>query len=579
MIVLQHGISQQLTESVILSAMHDEMNRNYNELKVNDTIKPFFISYSIADVRNTIVTATLGAINNSGQQFYKDWQVRVMVGDYEINDENFTYNQTEEMVFQPRVDMPVDNDYGGIRRSLWLTTNEVFQSAARTYNNKMGLIGHKQLDESLLEIPDFSPAPAVKLAIIDSSAEIIDFKVIEGKARELSLLFNDFPEIYNSGVTFSFFESTVYFLNSEGTQIQFPWNIVSLTIQAGTMANDSERLNRTLSYIAKSVKELPDEKELEKDIRKLIDNLLTLKDANRFEDEYTGPVLMIGETAAESLEKFLFSGSDALIAYRETLESSNQMNMYYEYNDNSLQSKINKLVVSKDLTVTAMPFMSEYNNIPLLGHYKVDAEGVVPPEKLVLVENGIIKTLLNGRTPSRHVPESNGHMRFDYNFRGLTNQVGPGVIMITSNTTHPIDALKKELIGKAAEMGLDYAIIIRSLDVGGSDKPYNYFKVNVADGTEEMIRAARLKSMTLQALRRNPQFSDQMMVHNTLLSTGNNGKGLSGIPSSFILPDAMLLEELELESFRKPLTSMLPIIENPVGIDKQYQKTLNEDED
>jgi hypothetical protein len=69
------------------------------------------------------------------------------------------------------------------------------------------------------------------------------------------------------------------------------------------------------------------------------------------------------------------------------------------------------------------------------------------------------------------------------------------------------------------------------------------------------------------------------MVHNCLLSTDSNGKGLSGIPSSFILPDAILLEEIELESFRKPLTSMLPIIENPVGIDKHDQKSINEYEE
>jgi hypothetical protein len=570
--------SQPLADSLVMSAMRDELIRNYTELAANRTEKPFFISYSIANVHNTVVSATLGALNTSGEQNYKDWQVRVMVGDYNINDENFSYNQPEEVVYRPSIEMPVEDDYAGIRRSLWLTTNKVYNSAARTYKNKMALIEHKQLDESALEIHDFSHAPVVKIKIPDSSKNI-DIQILEQKAREYSNLFKEYPDVYSSAVTFSIFKSTVYFVNSEGTEIQFPFNVATLSIQAGAMSDDSERLNRSLSYIERDPEDLPDDSKAKRDIQKLIDNLLTLKKAERFDDEYTGPILMIGETTAESLEKLLFSGSDALIAYRETLESSNQMNMYYEYNDNSLQSRINKPVISKDITVTARPFLNEYDGIPLLGHFTVDAEGGMPPKNLELIEIGVMKTLLNGRTPSRYVPESNGHMRFDYNFRGLTNQVGPGVILISSNITYSMDTLKNELLKKAREQGLEYAIILRSLDIGGSDKPYNYFKVNVADGTETMIRSARLKSITLQALRRSPMFSEKMFVHNTLVAAGNNsGKGMSGIPSSFIVPRAMLLEDVDLESFRKPLTSLLPIIENPVGIENHDQKTLNEQE-
>ena len=573
----QRGVAQTGSDSIIISAMNDELQRNYTELAAHRKEKPFFISYAIANVHNTLVSATLGALNTTGERDYKDWQVRLMVGDYNINDENFSYNQPDEFVIQPKTDMPVENDYAGIRRSLWLITNEVFQSAARTYKNKMDLIEHKQLGDSALEIPDFSHAPVVKMKIADSSKDV-DIHVLEEKARQYSGIFKEYPEIYSSSVTISNFRATVYFINSEGSRVQFPFNIFSITVSAGTMSDDSERLNRSITYLGRNISELPNDAGIQSDIHKLIDNLLALRNAERYNDEYTGPILMVGGPAAETMEKFLFSGTDALIAFRETLESNNQMNIYYEHNDNSLQTRINKQVVSKDLSVMACPFLSKYNNIPLLGHYTVDAEGVVPPEKLVLIENGVMKNLLNGRTPSRYVPESNGHMRLNYNFQGISNQVGPGVIMITSNTTHTENELKEALIKQAKDLGLEYAIIMRSLDVNASDMPYNYFKVNVADGTEKMVRSARLKSMSLQTLRRSPMFSDQMMVHNTLVATGRSGgKGMSGIPASFILPNAILLQDIELESFRKPLTSMLPVIENPVGIENTGKKTVNEE--
>jgi hypothetical protein len=573
---IQEIFSQSLTDTLIISAMRDELRRNYNDLAKGKTEKPFFISYTIANARSTVISATLGAISSSNSQPYKDWQVRVMVGDYNINDENFSYNQPEEMIYEGSIPMPVDDDYLGIRRSLWLTSNNVYESAARTYKNKIALIAHKQLEDSALEIPDFSHAPVTKVKYAGMPVGLNQTQ-LEQKARELSILFSEYPEIYSSSITINVFESMVYFINSEGTEVQFPCNITTLTVLAGTMSEDSERLNRNITYTVDKPERLPSNEAISSDILRLLDNLLSLKNAEPFDDEYTGPILMIGEAAAETMERFLFAGSDALIAYRENLESSDQMNMYYEHNDNSLQSKINKQVISKDLTITDQPFLDEYMGTPLIGTFRVDAEGVVPPTSLVLVENGVLKTLLNGRTPSRYVPESNGHMRFSYNFRGLTGQIGPGVIKISSKTTYSLESLKKELLKQAQEQGLDYAVIIKSLDVGGSDKPYNYYKVSVLNGEEKLIRSARLKNMTLQELRRAPLFSDSMLVHNTLLATNNDeGRGLSGIPSSFILPNAILIEEVELESFRKPLTSMLPIVNNPVGMLKEEQKTISD---
>jgi hypothetical protein len=207
--------------------MKDELYRNYYNLAINEDAKPFFISYTIADTRNTIVSASLGAIINSNQQKLKDRQVRVMVGDYKINDENFSYNQPEEINIESRTPMPLDNDYSGIRRSLWLTTNSVYASAARTYKNKMALIAHKELNESALEIPDFSHAPVVK-KVVSGPINYCDKNYLEERARNLSSIFSKYSTIFSSVVTFNVFESIVYFINSEGTEVQFPCNNNSL---------------------------------------------------------------------------------------------------------------------------------------------------------------------------------------------------------------------------------------------------------------------------------------------------------------------------------------------------------------
>jgi len=557
--------SQTNSDSIIMSAMRDELLRNLNRLHAEGLEKPFFISYTIADAENIQIVATLGALILSDEINYKDWQVRLMVGDYEVNDENFSSTQPENTIFRPSIDMPVDDDYLGIRRSLWLTTNNVYYSAAQTYKNKMAQIEHKQLDEEDLEIADFSRTPVVRKYLYSNVPEF-QKEALENKVRSLSEIFKNYSKIYSSSVGLSVFRSTVYFVNSEGTEIQFPFNITTLSIQAGTISDDSERLNKNITYTVLIPDDLPSDATIEHDIRKLVDNLLTLRNSERYNDNYYGPVLIVGEIAAETFEKFLFAGSDALIASRENLQSSNQMNIFYEQNDNSLQSRIGKPILSKDLTIIARPFLKKFMDVALIGTFEVDAEGVIPPEELILVKDGMLKNLLNGRTPSRFVPESNGHMRFDYSFRGLNQQVGPGVICIENSNPVSIEKLKEHLLEQAKKEGLDYAILIRSLEVGGSDKPFNFYLVSVETGEEKLVRSVQLKDLTMQSLRRSPLFSDSSMVHNTLLPISKNASnGLAGMPSSFIIPNAILLNDVELEGTRKPLTSMLPFIENPVG--------------
>jgi len=570
--------AQTVADSLILAAMHDELDRNIRELRTEDYKQAFFIAYTIADARFTQISASLGALNYSQSRKYKDWHVRLMAGDYKINDENFRSTQPDDVIYRQSIQMPVENDYEGIRRSLWLTTNNLFFSASRTYKNKMALIEDKQISESDLEIEDFSREEVVQKKVINPGMGY-DRSALEEKVRHLSGLFSNNQEVFASSVKISVFESTVYFINSEGSEVHFPLNIAILTVQAQSMTDDSDRLNKTISYVGSNIAVIPDNLQVAADIEKMVNNLVELKTTPRFEDDYFGPVLVVGEVAAETIEKFLFSGSDALIASRETLQSGNQQSVYYARSSNNLQNKLGKPVLSKDLTVTAVPLLQEYKGHKLLGSFSVDAEAVLPPDTLVLIENGILRTLLNGRTPSREVPNSNGHMRMHYSMGGLDKTIGPGVIRMQSDQGMEPEELKKELMVQAEELGLDYAIMIKSLDVGGADKPFNFYKVNVHTGEEVLTRAVRLRNLSLYSLRRSPLFSSKELVHNTLLSVSQQSMGgPGGIPSTFILPEAMLLREIELESYRKPLTSLLPIINNPVGNTNREERALSAEE-
>ncbi|MBN1598412.1 MAG: hypothetical protein JW894_08965 [Bacteroidales bacterium] len=554
--------------------MKDELNRNINDLSLPGYDKPFYIAYTIVDVQNFEVNATLGALLSSDDDRYKDWHVRVMVGDYDLNDENYSYTKPQEAIFRPSIQMPAEDDYLGIRRSLWLTTNNVYHSAAQTYKSKVDLIKHKQLNKSDLEIPDFSKAP-VENIYINSPMLRYNKHDLEQKARSISAVLKKYAEIHASGASLSVVESVVYFVNSEGSVVRYPLSLASVTVYAETMAEDGETIKHGITYVENDPDKLPSADSIIEDTKILAENLIELRNAVRLEENYSGPVLLQNEAAAGLFENLFFNKSENLIASRESLQSSSQMNVYYSQNDFSLESKIDKLVIAKNLSVISKPGLKKYNEIPLLGSFIIDAEGVIPQKNLILIEKGVLKTLLNGRTPSRNVPESNGHNRFSYSEGNFIKQVGPGVIKVENTEGIAFEQLKKSLIEQGKEEGLTEVILIKPLNVGGSVKPMNIYSIAVKTGEEHLLRGLKIIPAELSVLKRNVACSDNYFVSNVMVKVSypsdmiqrnylTGSLGLEGMPASFIVPDAVLIDEMNFSPIRKSLTSLTPTISNPV---------------
>ncbi len=68
--------------------------------------------------------------------------------------------------------------------------------------------------------------------------------------------------------------------------------------------------------------------------------------------------------------------------------------------------------------------------------------------------------------------------------------------------------------------------------------------------------------------------SQEQMVYNTLVSSGGSGgfsfmmapgASASGIPASFILPQALIFEELEVKKEQREFTPKLPVVPSPLA--------------
>jgi len=170
----------------------------------------------------------------------------------------------------------------------------------------------------------------------------------------------------------------------------------------------------------------------------------------------------------------------------------------------------------------------------------------------------VLKTMLNGRIPSIKHPHSNGHKRFmlqsifstypvfarrDIIFNRPAphlvspgTYVSPGVIQFAAQNTMSDADLKQELIKAARKAGLEYAYIVKSRANNEGIRVY------VKDGREELVRGLYNPSANYKAFQKILGVSVDEYISTSWSS---------GSLSSYIFPESMLFEELEI-NIQKP---------------------------
>lgn len=585
--------AQEQSQDVILKAMKDELKRNIENLKLDKLKPPFFISYTICDAKTLYINSTLGSIVKSETQPFRKQENEVIIGDYNRTNEN--YVDENSIWYWERNDMsiPFGNDYNAIKRALWYVTDDKYKDATAKYEAKLSSMEQQNLTDEEKNLPDFSKAPKLNL-LLPSVTFNLDKAKWENTAKELSSIFKTYNEIFKSDVSVFLYEADVYFTNSELTEVKYPLAIAAIRIYAQTQAPDGEPLNDHVLYYALTPDDLPAMEIMKKEIKEMADNITALRKVPTLKETYSGPVLIEGEAVAEIICQKFFSGTTGLTGNRKPILSNPQIaqmagNLVQE---NALENLFNKKIISRDLTIKATPLLKEFNGKKLIGSFEVDAEGVKPGKELTLIENGVLKNLLNDRIPSTKVSQSNGHRRCALMNGSITTLTGPGVINVSTNKGVTKEELKQKLIAAAKEEDLEYAYIVRKIENpnagikkddnmyffgGGQEekkdvltKPIKIYRISVKDGKEELVRSAEVGGLTIRSFKRILGAAKSQFVYNSLI----NGKKqeynswlwpLYGIPATFIVPDAILFEEIDIQKEKRAVTKKLPVVSNPVG--------------
>ncbi len=510
------------TTDVLMKAMEDEMNRSLTQLQLKDFGKPYFVEYGISDIEVYSVSAKFGALQGAGFNKSRGATVQVRLGDYDFDNTNLFTTGT----MAGGTSLVLDDNYDSIRQDLWLVTDATYKSAVEQLSSKKAYLQNNVVDE---KIPDLSREQPV-VSIQDREKLTVDSAKWEKFIRELSAIFRKYPEITESSVSMSARLETRYLVNNEGTRLREPTLLISVNVYAETFTSDSLKITPSRHIYARSFDKLPSFEEMTKVVENLAQDVTNVRKAPIFEDTYIGPVLFTDRAAVQLFSQLL---APNLAEERRPLSSrSNETGV--------LSERINRRILPPNISVEDDPTRSDFNGQHLIGDYKFDAQAV-PAKPLNLVENGILKTLLTSRVPTKKYPTSNGRARSAFGKPFISN------LLVEAKEGKSFEQLKAELLESCKSQSLPYGIILREIDstffMSGSSlsTPILAYKVYVEDGREELVRNISIDDFPIRELRQ-------------ILAVGNDGVTLNhifggqrgaGTPYSVSAP-SILMDEIVL---------------------------------
>ena len=585
-------------ESIAFRAMQDEMNRNMEYLKLDKLKSPYYISYLITDANVYSVEYQLGALVKLFDRPLRNQETTVMVGNHQRNNLNFI---NENKLFgwyggSFTIPMTLENSYDAVRRSLWAETDVQYKEAAELIEAKMAAINQQNLPQEELNLPDFSAIPNFD-KIFPSRDITFDKTKIEQLTKNLSAVFTKYPQLTKSGVNTYIFTADALYTNNESIKYKVPFSLVCVRVYAEAVAIDGEPLMDYINLYFNTPDQIPTFEVLEPQVNQMATLLTQLRTAPVIQESYSGPVMFEGEAVGEIVSQCFVDNPNGLLAAKKPIISNPILvQRYGQYlpKENKLEQLTDKKVISRELSVTAVHHQQTYNGIPLIGYYEVDAQGVVPASKTVLIEDGVLRALLTDRTPTTRNGNSNGHHSFAISDGALTGTLGSGILELTSTETMSYAALKEALIAAAKEEDYEYAYVVRkmanpmaavpglsafvsSLNTGifGISRPVYIYKITVKDGTEELVRSAKIADLNLKSFKRIIGVADTQQVYNTLQSGKTGGYAtyrsrfsLVGAPASFIVPQAIVFQELEVEKEKDIVLKKEPIVPHPLLSEK-----------
>jgi hypothetical protein len=493
-------------EDPLLRAMRDELARS-RSLSVPGLEAPYFIQYAIEQGGTFAISASLGGLVSRRKDTFRVPEIQVRVGSYQFDNSNYIGSGA---AYGSRYDLgrfPLEDDYGALRRYLWLATDSAYKSAVEAISRKRAALKSLSVSE---RIDDFARAAPLK-HLGPTRRFVLDEDAWTARVREISGIFARYPGVKASSVEMECGQGAYYIVNSEGTEVREPGGVTYLRVRAAAQSSDGMMVRDAVTWQALDPAHMPLDAELRRGAAALAENVLALAKAPRGED-YSGPILFEGQAGPQIFAEVL--GKNLTPVRRPVMEPGRPGSLM----TSELEGRQGARIMPEGFDVVDDPSQVEWRGRPLFGSYRVDREGV-PAVPLKLVEKGVLKSFLLTRQPMRGMSGSNGRARMPGSFGAQT--AGFGNLFVSAAEAVPPLELKRQLLDMIRSRNKPYGIVVRKMDfpssasleearrllVGGQSSgarpismPLLTFRV-YPDGREELVRGVRLRGLNARSLK------------------------------------------------------------------------------
>lgn len=529
----------------VLQAMQEELQRSVDAYGKADP-PGYFISYTTTDLHASEVSGSNGALLSSGETRDRVLEVQTRVGSYQL-DSTHKIEGREPAWSSPGTEVTLDDDISLLRREIWRETDRQYRAAVQAY---IGVQTSNEVQARSAEqtAPDFShEEPHVSIS------SPLDFQLDrtpwEERVRKYTAAFSASPSVINSIATFTASSANQYFVNSDGSRITFGQIRYRLELFVQGKAPDGMDLQRYANFDWVDPAKAPSDETVVDQVRILTAQIVALQKAPLVEP-FAGPTLLTGRAAAVFFHEVL---GHRLEGFRQKDVSEGQ----------TFTSKINQQILPDFITVRDDPTTRDVNGQVLLGYYPFDDEGV-PSQNVVLVDHGILKNFLMGRSPLVDFPHSNGHGRRQLGFQPIARM---GNTIVESNKTMSDAALRKLFIDEIRKQGKPFGLLIDDIAGGftftGRAQPQAFqvqplivYKVYPDGRPDEMVRGVNIVGTPLISITKIIATGDTPEVFN-----GYCGAESGSVPVSAVAPE-ILISEMEV-SKKETSTDMPPILPPP----------------
>jgi TldD protein len=532
---------------VICDAITVEIRRALDVLGKEDP-PLYYLGCGITEKEEVQVSASFGALVRNTHSRSRVLDVDARCGNY-VRDNTHPLPGHRGNPFKMPIRVPLGKDPVPIRMVLWRAIGKSYRDASERYAQVKALDVTKAAlrDKS----DDFSKAKTEKY-FEDRKALKVDRDSWAEKVKSYTLPLRKYPTIYKGSASFKAIAVTRAFAASEGSQLRYSQVGYYLRLDVVTRSEDGLDLPVYESFFAWDINDLPNDGMIIARMNELAETAEKLRTAPMVEP-FVGPAILEGSAAAVFMHEVL---GHRLEGHRQKDEKESQ----------TFRAMVGERIMPEFMTIIFNPGMKAYKNNPLSGHYTYDEQGV-HGQKVVAVEQGILKEFLMCRTPIENYPNSNGHGRAQAGKIAVSRQSN---LVIETSLPVPVDDLRKHLIRECIKQKKPYGLLFSRVQGGFTTSgritpnafnvmPLVVYRVYTDGRPDELVKGVDIIGTPITSLTKIIEAGDDLAVFN-----GFCGAESGSVPVGAASPSLLLSEiEVQKKNLSRARPPLLPPPDHP----------------